>query len=232
MASPFPGPASWSANTTYQGGVDEINAGNGYYYLCTQSGTSGGSAPTWLTTFGTATTDGTTQWACAQRARATWQASTAYQDGGPIQITGKVTGGSNVITNASSTTFVGVGAVIAGGVWLDNSLSPPAYVGCFESAVATAVGASTITVNQAAVESAASNPTTISVSSVYPWADQVVEESGLGLWQCTQSGTSASVAPSWPSSPNWPPNEAPNYYAQPSVTDGTVVWTLVAYNGQ
>ena len=66
----------------------------------------------------------------------------------------------------------------------------------------------------------------------YPWPDQVVEESTLGLWQCVVGGTSGGSAPSWTVSPNWPPNEPPNNYAQPYVTDGGVTWALVAYDDE
>jgi type IV pilus assembly protein PilY1 len=79
--APFPNPPAWAAGTAYLAGVHEVTAGS-LIYLCTRSGTSGESAPTWPTTFGATVTDGTCSWVCAQHARAAWQANHAYTAGG------------------------------------------------------------------------------------------------------------------------------------------------------
>ncbi len=79
--------------------------------------------------------------------------------------------------------------------------------------------------NHAYTVGAANNAAT----APYPWPDQVVEESALGLWQCIVSGTSGGSAPSWTASPNWPPTAG---NPQPTVTDGSVTWALVAYNDE
>jgi len=151
----FPNPPAWAANTAYLAGVHEVTAGS-LIYLCSRSGISSGSAPSWPATFNASVTDGTCAWTCVQNARAAWQANHVYQAGA-----------------------------------LGNAATAP-----------------------------------------YPWPDQVVEESALGLWQCVVGGTSGGSAPRWTVSPNWPPNEPPNNYAQPTVSDGGVTWVLVAYNDE
>jgi hypothetical protein len=139
----FPNPPAWAANTAYLAGIHEVTAGS-LIYLCTRSGTSGGSAPTWPSTFNASVSDGTCAWTCVQNARAAWQANHAYTAG--------------------------------------------------------------------AANNAATAP--------YPWPDQVVEDSDLGLWECAVSGTSGGSAPSW----------APWSFS--TVTDGGVVWTAVSWTDE
>lgn len=55
----------WAATTAYV--LDDIvepSTPNGYAYRCTTAGTSGGSEPTWGTTLGGTTADGTVVWTC------------------------------------------------------------------------------------------------------------------------------------------------------------------------
>ncbi len=56
-------PGAWAANTAYGlGAYRRPTTANGYAYEVTTAGTSGGSAPTWSTTVGGTTADGTVVW--------------------------------------------------------------------------------------------------------------------------------------------------------------------------
>ncbi|MFZ0059033.1 MAG: hypothetical protein WAL35_03180 [Acidimicrobiales bacterium] len=76
----FTNPPVWQAATPYQAGIDEVTVG-GLVYLCTRSGISGSSAPSWPTTFNASVADGACSWVCAQNARATWQPDHPYTAG-------------------------------------------------------------------------------------------------------------------------------------------------------
>lgn len=52
-----------ATSTAYVSG-DYVNDGASNYYLCTTGGTSGGTTPTWDTTEGNTTADGTVVWTC------------------------------------------------------------------------------------------------------------------------------------------------------------------------
>jgi hypothetical protein len=57
--------SKWAATTAYTAGqfIAPTNArANGYFYLCTTSGTSGATEPTWPTTYNGTVTDGTVVW--------------------------------------------------------------------------------------------------------------------------------------------------------------------------
>lgn len=53
--------APWNHDSIYGAG-DHVDPGNGYTYTCTESGTSGSSAPLWNTTEGGSTNDGSVKW--------------------------------------------------------------------------------------------------------------------------------------------------------------------------
>jgi len=54
---------TWAATTAYTvGEAVKPAVDNGYFYVCTTAGTSGGTAPTWSTTEGTSVTDGSVIW--------------------------------------------------------------------------------------------------------------------------------------------------------------------------
>lgn len=57
--------SSWAASTVYAVGaqVKQLSSPT-YIFQCTTAGTSGGSAPSWVTTVGSTTTDGTVTWTC------------------------------------------------------------------------------------------------------------------------------------------------------------------------
>jgi hypothetical protein len=132
-------------------------------------------------------------------------------------VTGTTSTSNQTITSVSQTALIPIGALIIG-----NGIPPNTTV--------ASVGATSFTITN--TPTANGSVTLEILATTYPWPDQVVEESTLGLWQCIKTGTSASVQPSWPASPNWPPNVPPNNYAQPTVTDGSVTWALVAYDGE
>jgi hypothetical protein len=213
----FPNPPAWAANTAYLAGIHEVTAGS-LIYLCTRSGTSAGSAPSWPTTFNASVTDGTAAWTLVQRARGIWAASTAYTSGVPVTVTGTTSTTSTTITSVSQTTFIPIGATVVG-------------AGIPTGTVVTSVGSTSFVVSNTPTANGSGVTLVLGVVP-YPWPDQVVEESTLGLWQCVVSGTSGGSAPSWTVSPNWPPNEPPNQYPQPYVTDGGVTWALVAYDDE
>ena len=57
----------WAASTAYGLGdrvIPTMPNANGYFYECTTAGTSGASEPTWGTTPGGTTSDGTAVWTC------------------------------------------------------------------------------------------------------------------------------------------------------------------------
>lgn len=59
----IPANKSYAAETSFVL-RDVVHPGNGYFYICTVAGTSGGSAPTWPTTDGATVVDGTVTWQC------------------------------------------------------------------------------------------------------------------------------------------------------------------------
>ena len=62
---------TWAASTAYSlGDIIIPTTANGYTYECTTAGTSDSSEPTWGTTVGGTTADGTAVWTC--RAQAVW----------------------------------------------------------------------------------------------------------------------------------------------------------------
>jgi hypothetical protein len=57
------GATTWAATTAYTVGQTVIPAtSNGYYYVCTTAGTTGGTAPTWPTTSGATISDASVVW--------------------------------------------------------------------------------------------------------------------------------------------------------------------------
>lgn len=58
--------SNWTASTAYVVGdiVRPLATKNGYAYQCTSAGTSDSSEPTWGTTLGGTTSDGTVTWTC------------------------------------------------------------------------------------------------------------------------------------------------------------------------
>ena len=77
------GPKGWAGGTNYTAWtVGAVTFGvvedtNGNMQVCIETGTSGGSAPTWGTGYGTTTIDGTITWACVGKP-VTWQATTQW----------------------------------------------------------------------------------------------------------------------------------------------------------
>jgi hypothetical protein len=56
-------PATWAANSSYAlNGKVQPTISNSRYFVCTTAGTSGGTEPSWNTTVGATTTDGTAVW--------------------------------------------------------------------------------------------------------------------------------------------------------------------------
>jgi hypothetical protein len=76
------GSKNWAANTSYSGWSADgtvfsaIVDSNGNFQVCTTTGTSGGSTPTWSAGYGQTTKDGSVVWTCVGSASAsTWTAS-------------------------------------------------------------------------------------------------------------------------------------------------------------
>jgi hypothetical protein len=53
-----------AAQSVAQGVITHPDTANGFVYICTVAGTTGGSAPTWPTVLGTTVTDNTATWRC------------------------------------------------------------------------------------------------------------------------------------------------------------------------
>jgi hypothetical protein len=80
---------SWAtarANSTAYSVGDIVRpaAGNGYLFRCVVAGTSGGSTPTYVTTIGRETVDGTVVWSCVGSAAVTFDADDAAWAGSTI----------------------------------------------------------------------------------------------------------------------------------------------------
>lgn len=77
------GSATWTADTVYDewstsGGVfSAIEDTNGNMQVCTVTGSSGSTAPTWQTNYGAITQDGGVQWTCVGQAMS-WAAATQW----------------------------------------------------------------------------------------------------------------------------------------------------------
>lgn len=105
--------ANWAANTNYSLSAVIIDS-NGNLQQVTTKGKSGTSAPTWATSVGNITTDGTAKWTMVQTAaQLIWQSGYAYiapvilnsvaaSSGGTAVYTGQITGGaSNALAGLS-----------------------------------------------------------------------------------------------------------------------------------
>jgi hypothetical protein len=111
---------SWQANTFYSlPGV--IIDSNGNLQQVTAKGLSGGSTPTWATSVGNTTTDGSVTWKMIQTAASmVWTAHTAYTPSASLQLTSVAnnSGGhtvyTGIITGGASNAFSGTTFVISG----------------------------------------------------------------------------------------------------------------------
>lgn len=215
----FPGPPLWASVATYTQNQSEINGNNGFYYVCTTSGTSSTVQPTWASVFGATTTDGTVSWITAQRSRQPWQASKAYQAGLiPFQ-------GSGFNTTAS---ISAISPVIHSFAVAGIPISPLLYVPIGAQVVSASVAGGTTVVGVTSTSiTLSANPTGTGTGVTvifnqypYPWPDQIVTAASVGspVVQCIFTGSSASVQPTWPST------------LGASVTDGSAAWATVAFN--
>ncbi len=103
--------AAWAASTPYAANSIVLSGGN--YYLCSKSGTSGASAPTFPTAFSTPVTDGTCSWelfgllvpTTAGKVWMTAQNVVACYEAGALFITAQLTelAGLEVQVNAATT---------------------------------------------------------------------------------------------------------------------------------
>lgn len=204
-------PHTWTASTAYTANQSEVLASvgtQGYYYICTTSGTSGGSTPSWSSIFGTTITDGTVTWICAQRQRNNWVANSQYTGGLPLQTTGTVSINSASITSiAGGASFIGLGAYVIG-----NQIPGSTQI----SAVPAA---STAVMNMQATQNG-SNETLWFFNLEYPLPDQIITAavSGSPVVQCLVSGQAGGSQPTWPTT------------LGASVSDGTVTWVTVGIN--
>jgi hypothetical protein len=111
---------SWQANTFYSlPGV--IIDSNGNLQQVTAKGQSGSSTPTWATSVGNTTTDGSVTWKMIQTAASmVWTPHTAYTPSTSLQLTSVAnnSGGhtvyTGIITGGASNAFAGTTFVIAG----------------------------------------------------------------------------------------------------------------------
>ena len=217
--SNFPGPPSWSAATTYTANKSMINSGNGYYWLCTTSGTSGSVQPTWpVHQFGYVLTDNTAQWTCAQNSRKAWVANTNYTSGEPTVTTGTFSSGSASITSIGGTGSYNVGI---------GSLAISFATPYFSSSVVSIPNTTSVVISNTASYSG-TYPVTFT-QSPYPLPDQIIT-SGSVVVQCVVPGTSASAQPTWPTVSQLTLNTYPaGYYQFNVVPDNTVQWTQAGY---
>ena len=220
-----------SANTSTSYAVGAMVApfgGNGYWYLCTTAGASGGSAPTWPTLTGATVTDGSVVWRCmgslsANPAQAdgtrTYKAVYEWQDerGGPwrsapsstfqVDIAGYSGAGAALISvrTLQLTSKVGVRIVIyradSTGSFVEV-LNVPNDSTVAELRIVDAIG---------------ETPAAWDVSTAYASGDRAAPSVLVGLEAfCTTAGKSGGVEPAWPTT------------IGATVTDGSVTWTMQA----
>lgn len=114
---------TWTASVHYaKGSLVAPTVANGCYYLATGEGTSGGTEPTWATTVGNSTSDGSVTWLAVQNYH--WRASTTYAKGSIVKPT--VSTGFNYLAQAGGTsglTEPAAWGTTPGGTTTDNTVS-------------------------------------------------------------------------------------------------------------
>lgn len=213
-------PAAWIASASVTVNQSEVSASvghTGFYYVCTQTGTSGSVPPTWASVFGATVTDGTATWVCAQRQRSAWVSKSQYTDGNPFQTTATFTAGSASITViAGGAKFIPIGCYFVANQGTAQA-APPSY----GNTIIAVTAASTVVMSSAAslASSDAGLPVVFSQIAPYPLPDQIITGgAGSPVVQCIQTGTSGSVQPTWPNT------------IGASVSDGSIVWSTVGTN--
>lgn len=207
----FTNPPTWTASASCVASQTEVTASvghTGFYYLCTNSGTSASVPPTWASVFGTTITDGSVIWTCVQRQRNAWASKIQYTSGLPVVTVGTVLNNSASATAiAGGAQFIPIGAYIIGGT-IPAADTIIAVTAASTAVLATPVGTGftgqTLTFN----------------SFPYPWPDQIITNASVGapVVQCIATGTSGSVQPAWSASIG-------------TITfDGSVTWMTVANN--
>ena len=108
--------APWAPNTGEPlTAVVEPTTPNGYCYVCTTNGTTGGSEPTWPTVIGTSVMDGSVQWTCQGLTGGSWnttQATGVWPSGlFPGWNAFPIPGGANTNTSYDGWTMPGTAAL-------------------------------------------------------------------------------------------------------------------------
>lgn len=104
----------WVAQTAYAlDAVCEPVGGNGWLYQCITAGTSGASAPRWLTVAGSSTTDGTVVWRCVGNRHQTSAIKLALSAGDLANGTSSVDLGAEVRAGAAVAIHVRINNAVA-----------------------------------------------------------------------------------------------------------------------
>jgi hypothetical protein len=202
----YPG---WTASTVYSPTLLIVDS-NGNIQLLTTGGTSGAAAPSWASTAGATTTDGTAVWTC--QGLGGWVASTAYAFGAYVAVT----------FNTTVTTYVTT--YVNGQPVQTPQTTTVTYNYFFKCTTAGTSGAGTpawssgigITVQDGGVVWTAIGKqqhwTDVGPSKPLSPGSQIVDANG-NLESATMPGTSGATAPTWQTA------------AGAITVDGTVSWT-------